>query len=93
MIDHAQTALPNINMPFGATFRKFPLFKKSDITYWLIPWTSFEQFDYEQRDILSEESLSYFRRDRVRFSTRFRLRPELSPPSRFAFAATCLRYR
>ena len=35
----------------------------------------------------------YFRRRRVRLSTRFRLRPELSLPSRFAFTATCCRYR
>ena len=35
----------------------------------------------------------YFRRRRVRLSTRFRLRPEPGLPSRFAFAATCRRYR
>ena len=37
--------------------------------------------------------LSYFRRRRVRLSARFRVRPESSLPSRFAFAATCRRYR
>jgi hypothetical protein len=37
--------------------------------------------------------LSYFRRRRVRLSARFRLRPKLSLPSRFAFTATCRRYR
>lgn len=36
---------------------------------------------------------SYFRRRRVRLSARFRLRPELSLLSRFAFFATCCRYR
>lgn len=38
---------------------------------------------------LTSRSLTYFRRDRVRLSARLRLRP----PNRFAFAATCLRYR
>jgi hypothetical protein len=33
----------------------------------------------------------YFRRRRVRLTTRFR--PDLSLPSRFAFFATCCRYR
>jgi hypothetical protein len=42
---------------------------------------------------LTRSPLSYFRRRRVRLSARFRLRPELSLPSRFAFAATCRRYR
>jgi hypothetical protein len=38
---------------------------------------------------LTSRSLIYLRRDRVRLSARLRLRP----PNRFAFAATCLRYR
>ena len=40
-----------------------------------------------------DHSQRYFRRRRVCLSERFRLRAELSLPSRFAFAATRRRYR
>jgi len=35
-------------MPFGATFRKFHLIKRPDITCWLIH-APFERFDWENQ--------------------------------------------
>src|SRR6266404_6080733 len=50
-------------------------------------------FGSDHKSYACNHSQRSFRRRRVRLSTRFRLRPELSLPSRFAFTATCCRYR